>query len=194
MPAPSPGNSVRPQSPMAVPPAGSIPTPTPGPKAAPGPTPSAAPPATVGNAIKPQNTPAPTVDVMPDADMPVFQNHEGYSYDPTGRRDPFKPYGESQSTQAPDISTPERPSVPVEPLQMYDISQYRLLGIVWEVRDPKAMIMDPTGRTHMIRRQTRIGRNNGFVASIREGEVIVVEPSVGDNGVQTAITRVMNLK
>ncbi len=136
----------------------------------------------------------PGPEATAESDMPVFQNHEGYSYDPTGRRDPFKPYGESQTTQAPEIAQPEKPPVPVEPLQMYDISQYRLLGIIWQVRDPKAMVMDPTGRTHLIRRQTRIGRNNGFVASVREGEVIVVEPSVGDNGVQTTITRVLNLK
>ena len=76
----------------------------------------------------------------------------------------------------------------------FDVSQFKLLGIIWQVKDPKAMVIDPGGRTHLIRRQTRIGRNNGFVAVIREGEVIIVEPSVGENGVQTAITRILNLQ
>jgi type IV pilus assembly protein PilP len=133
--------------------------------------------------------------VAPDNEMPVFQNAEGYHYDPAGRRDPFKPYGESQVIQqeTPKGQAQEAPT-PTEPLQAFDVSQFKLLGIIWQVKDPKAMVADPSGRTYLIRKQTKIGRNSGFVAAIREGEVIVVEPSVGENGTQTAVTRILNLK
>jgi hypothetical protein len=47
---------------------------------------------------------------------------------------------------------------------------------------------------HLIYRETKIGRNSGFVASIREGEVLVVEPTVAENGMPSAITRSMTLK
>ncbi len=123
----------------------------------------------------------------------IFQNPEGYSYDPTGRRDPFRPYGQSQTTTAPDIRAPDVPAKPAEPLQQFDVSQLKVVGIMWEVRNPKAMVKDPAGKLYMIQRQTRIGRNNGFVAAIREGEIVVVEPAIGDNGLQTAATRVLTL-
>lgn len=143
----------------------------------------------------PPQSPVSQTGTSADAEMPVFQNPEGYHYDPTGRRDPFKPFGESQAASAPELGpSPDQPTTPPEPLQTFDVTQFKLLGIIWQVKDPKAMVLDPNGRTHLIRRQTKIGRNNGFVAAIREGEVIVVEPSVGENGVQTAVTRIMNLK
>lgn len=120
-----------------------------------------------------------------------FQNAEGYNYDPTGKRDPFKPYGQSQILLAPEPDDVQRP---LEPLEMYDVSQFKLVGVIWNVRDPKAMVKDPSGKLHLVRKETRIGRNSGFVAAIREGEIIVVEPTVGENGMQTAITRVLTLK
>jgi len=134
---------------------------------------------------------------MTEEPSPLIQpSPEGYTYDPSGRRDPFKPYGQSQQTQAPVVSRedPEKPPVPTDPLQIFDVSQFRLVGIVWQVRSPKAVVRDPVGKMHMIYRDTKIGRNNGFVASIREGEVLVVEPTVGENGMPSAITRSMTLK
>jgi type IV pilus assembly protein PilP len=181
------------QNPQAVPAANNTP-----PSAAPGKP--AMPPGNPTNPgasglTPPLPPPPPQAPPNPDAEMPVFQNPEGYHYDPTGRRDPFKPFGESQTTMAPELGpAPDQPTTPPEPLQTFDVTQFKLLGIIWQVKDPKAMVLDPNGRTHLIRRQTKIGRNNGFVAAIREGEVIVVEPSVGENGVQTAVTRIMNLK
>ncbi|MEZ0390828.1 MAG: pilus assembly protein PilP [Pseudobdellovibrionaceae bacterium] len=119
-----------------------------------------------------------------------FSNPEGYNYDPMGRRDPFKAYGESQATQAPEQGEQRVRG----PLEMYDVGQFKLVGIVWNVRDPKAMVRDPLGKLHMVRRETRIGRNNGFVAAIREGEVIIVEPTIAEDGMQTAVTRTLTLK
>lgn len=123
-----------------------------------------------------------------------FQNTEGYQYEPTGRRDPFKPFGESQSTKAPVTQAEPEEQVPKEPLEMYEVLQYKLVGIIWNVTDPKAMVRDPSGKLHMVKKETKIGRNNGFVAAIREGEVIVVEPTVAEGGLQSAVTHVLNLK
>jgi type IV pilus assembly protein PilP len=137
---------------------------------------------------------APTAGNVPPAEeVPIFQNPEGYSYDPTGRRDPFRPYGQSQATIAPNLTSPDQPFKPGDPLQQFDVSQLKVVGIMWEVRNPKAMVKDPVGKLHMIQRQSRIGRNNGFVAVIREGEIVVVEPSISENGLQTATTRVLTL-
>ena len=46
---------------------------------------------------------------------------------------------------------------------------------MWDVKNPKAMFIDPNNTVHVIGVDERIGRNNGYVAVIREGEVVVVE-------------------
>ncbi len=92
-----------------------------------------------------------------------------FDYNPRGRRDPFiQPIPDKPVDQGPIHG-------PLLPLQKYDLQQLRLVGIIWEVRKPQAMIKDPTGSTHLVGTNTRIGPRNGYIAVIREGEIVVVE-------------------
>jgi len=128
--------------------------------------------------------------------LPGF-NPEGYTYDPTGRRDPFMPFGAKSVLAQPLPMSPSVPSTLLPPsensLSLYDLAQLKVVAIVWDVKDPKAMIMDPKGKLHMLHKDSTIGRNNGFVYAIREGEIVVIEPVQDENGVQSAMTRVMFL-
>lgn len=144
----------------------------------------AAPPAEMPPASRPPE--------VTEAAVPEVTVFEGYSYDPAGRRDPFKPYGYKELQPIPmDAVT----GVPVftEPLQGFDLQDLRVIGIIWEVNNPKAMIRDPKNVLHMVRKDSKIGRNNGFIAAIREGEIVVIEPAMVD-GLQTAATRIMTLQ
>lgn len=127
-----------------------------------------------------------------------FQPANGYTYDPTNRRDPFRPYGQSQTSQAPTEKsldgTPTIEEEPRTPLQTYDVAQFKLLGVVWKVKNPKAVLRDPVNQQHIVYKYTKIGRNNGFIAAIKEGAVVIVEPTIGDNGLPSAITRTLELK
>lgn len=124
-------------------------------------------------------------------------NPEGYTYDPTGRRDPFMPFGATSVLAQPMPMAPSVPNSLVPPsensLTLFDLAQLKVVAIVWDVKDPKAMILDPKGKLHMLHKDSPIGRNNGFVYTIREGEVVVIEPVQNDSGVQSAMTRVMYL-
>jgi type IV pilus assembly protein PilP len=92
-----------------------------------------------------------------------------FPYDPRGRRDPF-------AQPIDDVPVEQGLSHgPLLPLQKFELGQLRLVGIIWDVRDPKAMLKDPEGRTHVIGPNTKIGTKNGYVAVIREGELVVVE-------------------
>ncbi len=136
----------------------------------------------------------------------AFQPSPEYTYDPNNRRDPFRPFGQAQVSpvlpmEPIDDGKPPKPGGPNvpppnmgTPLQNYDIGQFKLLGIIWNVKNPKAVIRDPMNKQHILYRYTKIGRNNGFVAEIREGGVVIVEPSVGDNGMPAAVTRSLELK
>lgn len=112
---------------------------------------------------------------------------EPYIYDPKGRRDPFKAYSEALAGEQGDLSGP------LLPLQQYDLDQLRLVGILWNISNPKAMFTDPKNQVHVVSRDERIGRKNGYVAVIREGEVVVVE-AVNVNGDLMYSTRVLKIR
>lgn len=112
---------------------------------------------------------------------------EPYIYDPKGRRDPFKPYVDAPGDEGGVVAGP------LLPLQQYDIEQLKLVGIIWNVTDPKAMFVDPKSQVHIVRRDERIGRKNGYVAVIREGEVVVVE-AVNVSGDLMYSTRVLKIQ
>jgi type IV pilus assembly protein PilP len=92
-----------------------------------------------------------------------------FDYDQRGRRDPFVEPIPDKPVQQGNIHGP------LLPLQKFELSQLALVGIIWDVKHPKAMIKDPTGSTHVVGTNTKVGPRNGYIAVIREGEMVVVE-------------------
>ena len=168
-----------------------IPTPTAAAPVAAAP-PAAAPPAAAPTADSVPAAPAPEISHAPTTTFPPLDpsvkiiEHDGYSYDPSGRRDPFIPFVD------PNPNTAEKgkkvlPEAPADSLQSYDLGQFKLTGVLWNVGDPKAMVTSPTGKIFLVKNRTKIGRNDGFVAAIREGEIVVVEPTPDGTGAQTTV-------
>jgi type IV pilus assembly protein PilP len=92
-----------------------------------------------------------------------------FDYDPRGRRDPFgQPIPDKPLSQGLVHG-------PLLPLQRFELSQLRLTAILWDVRSPKAMLRDPGGIVYVVTPNSKIGPRNGYVAAIREGEIVVVE-------------------
>ncbi|PIS11372.1 MAG: hypothetical protein COT73_04350 [Bdellovibrio sp. CG10_big_fil_rev_8_21_14_0_10_47_8] len=179
---------------------------TPPPAAEPGPpspqldpaadTPEAAAPTPSPEAQAPAPENLPSEELAPQEEpLPQVSNVEGYTYDPSGRRDPFLPFSQQGAAPVLDVNSGEPAPIPVaaEPLQMFDLAQIKVVGIVWGVKNPKAMVRDPNGKLYVVRKNSKIGRNNGFVSVIREGALLIVEPIATEGGLQTASTRVMLL-
>ena len=129
-----------------------------------------------------QNTNQPMPESVQEVQDSMFMSDsadlflEPYIYDPRGRRDPFAPV----DTAVVQAATGQ-PIRPLLPLEKYELDQIKLIGIIWDVNDPKAMFMDPTSKVHVLSKDQRIGRNQGYIAVIREGEVVVVEATQKDN-------------
>lgn len=102
---------------------------------------------------------------------------EPFIYDPKNRKDPFSPNFETGMEEGSKLQSP------LLPLQRFNLNEIQLVGIIWGVEKPQAMFMDPTKRVHIIGKNERIGRNNGYIAVIREGEVVIVEPIRRDDEV-----------
>ena len=92
-----------------------------------------------------------------------------YVYDSTGKPDPFRPF-------ILEASRPkEAAKKPLHPLQQYDLSQLNLVGIIWQVQDPRAILQDSTGKGYIVTKGTLVGKNDGIVSEISESEVVVTE-------------------
>lgn len=112
---------------------------------------------------------------------------EPFIYDQVNRRDPFLAYAEYVPT---DTAAPARP---LSPAQRFDLDQLRLVGIMWDIKEPKAMFMDPEAEVLVLGRDEGIGNRNGYIAAIREGEVVVVE-AIRKRGDVIYKTRVLRME
>jgi Tfp pilus assembly protein PilP len=83
-------------------------------------------------------------------------------------RDPFRPM--TMRTR-----TTTRPRENLSPLERLDLSQLKIVGIVWDTREPRAMIEDTAGLGYVVKVGTPIGSNDGKVKAIRRNQIIVEE-------------------
>lgn len=115
---------------------------------------------------------------------------EKFEYSLENRRDPFAPYVLDGMTVARRMVNLD----PKTPLEKYELEELKLSAILWNVTKPKAMVRDPQGASHIVLPNQRIGRNNGYVAAIREGEIVVVEPLQEEGRVvfSTKLMRIQN--
>ncbi|MSQ46770.1 MAG: hypothetical protein EXR78_00035 [Deltaproteobacteria bacterium] len=92
-----------------------------------------------------------------------------YRYDPAGKRDPFfSPLNRviEQSGMADEAKTP---------LQRLDLGQFRVVGIILETPEPKALIEDNSGLGYIVTSGTLIGSNGGMIKSIEPNRILVEE-------------------
>ena len=64
---------------------------------------------------------------------------------------------------------------PATPLQSYEIGQLRLVGVVFDLAPPRAMVEDSSGLGFIVTPGTAIGPNGGVVTAIRPRQVVVEE-------------------
>lgn len=92
------------------------------------------------------------------------------------------------------MPTSENPNQFMTPLQRYELNEFKLVGIMWDVHDPKAMFVDPDHQVHVVGRDESIGKKNGYIAAIREGEVVVVESNRMKDGTLTYKPTVLRIE
>jgi type IV pilus assembly protein PilP len=185
---------------------GQVPPPPGPPKAAtPAPAPGAPAPAPVNGTPPPANAPAatppPQAEPVPVGDGATaapagtgadILEGDNYVYDPTGKRDPFKPYKSFRPLPVEQQVGKKAVEI-LEPLQKYELEKLQIVGILWDVKTPRALLRDPDGAVHTVIRNTKLGRNEGVVAAIREGEIVVVETIYIDGNAKKE-TKIMEFK
>lgn len=97
----------------------------------------------------------------------IGDSHFHYGQQTAARRDPFRP---------PNLlpaGTEKRG--PLGPLERYDIGQLKLVGVVWQLGQPRAMVEDEAGLGFIVEVGTRIGKNGGVVTKVEPNRVMIEE-------------------
>jgi type IV pilus assembly protein PilP len=87
---------------------------------------------------------------------------------PQINRDPFRPM--SLRTK-----TPPRARENLSPLERFELGQLKIVGVIWDLKEPRALIEDTAGLGYIVKVGTPIGSNEGTVKAIGRSEVIVEE-------------------
>lgn len=116
--------------------------------------------------------PPPAKQVAPPVAQEDIKKEEKpeFSYVVKGRRDPFVPLTSiRRPIQAQEIKEPETP------LQSYDLPQFRLIGLIVGRGEPKAMVVAPDGKSYLLSKGLKIGKNNGVILDITSESIVVEE-------------------
>ena len=106
-----------------------------------------------------------------------------YRYDPTGR-DPFESLLE--------VKKPVSSERALTPLQKFDIGQLRLIGVIIGKGDPKAMVVAPDGKSYILKKGIKVGKNDGTVIGVTRDAVVVQERYIDFSGeVRTVVQEIM---
>lgn len=94
-----------------------------------------------------------------------------YAYSPVGKRDPFRSpleeLGRTKQTVTQNHCN--------ESLCQWDLDQLKLVAVITGDANPIAMVEDPMGRGHIVRRNAKMGRQGGKVTQILRDSVTVTE-------------------
>lgn len=139
-------------------------------------------PSTASSVVPKAPTPAPAVPAPATGAVPAPAGEEGtpsaapvkkedpaslFQYNPEGRRDPFKSIIVASAKRSTSENLP--------PLQRKDLSEMKLIGIVWGSFGYGAVVQTPDGKGYPVRKGTRIGINNGVISQITNKELVIEE-------------------
>ena len=112
-------------------------------------------------AVTPAVVTGPTPEIVP----PPPQEEE-FTYNPSGRRDPFRSLIVTGGKRNVDL---------LPPLQRREVSELKYVAVVWGELGTYGMLETPDGKGYAVRIGTRVGPNRGVVRRITAKDLTVVE-------------------
>ena len=106
----------------------------------------------------------------------------GNQFDFSSKKDPFKPFVVAKAVSAPAQDDFKKAILDGLPIHSFDISQFRLIGMVTGGKENQAMVVDPNGKGYVLKIGMSIGKNDGRITSISAVGVDVLEQFKDDNG------------
>jgi type IV pilus assembly protein PilP len=95
----------------------------------------------------------------------------GSQFDFSNKKDPFKPFVVETKTAKPNIGGP----ISGLPIQNFEVSQFRVLGLITGLKQDSALVVDPNGKAYVVKPGMEIGKNNGRIVKITSSSIEVYE-------------------
>lgn len=134
-------------------------------------------------APSPQQQEPPVVKPMPQVQKQMSSAKKttefGSSVDFNVLKDPFKPYI-ADAKSAPAVKRDRFGQA--LPILNFDVSQFKISGIIVGLKNNSAMIVDPNGKPYVVKAGMEIGRNNGRITKITPTSIEVFEQYRDENG------------
>jgi type IV pilus assembly protein PilP len=135
----------------------------------------------------PQAKLAPAVKVLPPVQKQPSSAKIGENLKPSmefsSRKDPFKPFVAPQAQVAkPGASAGRTGSKELLPIQSYELSKFKVAGIIVGLKENSALVIDPAGKGYVVKKGTLIGSDDGHISRITATTIEVVESYKDDNG------------
>ena len=104
-------------------------------------------------------------------------------YDPTGKIDPFTPIIKTEPKPPKKLMTYiDQPPKPITDLEKVDLSQLKLTGVILASSGNRGVVQESSGKGHIVRIHTSIGRHGGKVVKINKDRIIVHERMMDYSG------------
>jgi type IV pilus assembly protein PilP len=115
--------------------------------------------------------------------LPVIKTFETFQYADQDKRDPFSPSATELPPQGAAGAGP-RPDEnrPKQPLEMFALDSLKMVGTIGSGAGMQALVKDPGGVIHPVRRGEYLGQNYGRVTAVGEDHIDLVELVSNGNG------------
>jgi len=103
-------------------------------------------------------------------------------FDFSNKKDPFKPFLIAKPASGSPNEAAKKIQRDALPIHSFDVSKFKLIGIITGGRENQAMVTDPNGKGYVIKVGMTIGNSNGKITSITSSGIDVLEQFTDDNG------------
>jgi type IV pilus assembly protein PilP len=132
--------------------------------------------------------PKPAVEAKVEPPPPGGMTY-AFTYNPVGKLNPFHPLV-VEKTEKPPTPPPKKvegagrdqKEEPGTPLERVELAALKLVAVVWDISNPRAMVEDAGGKGYILIKGTRIGKNQGQVSRITSAGIVVQEKVEGTDG------------
>jgi len=101
------------------------------------------------------------------------KSSEKVIYDPKGKTDPFTPF-----IRFYGVGKEKRRKTPLE---NYDVSQLKLVGIISDGKTMRAIIEDSAGKGYIVQKGALVGNKNGRIIRILKDRIIIEEKLIDES-------------
>ena len=104
------------------------------------------------------------------------------AYNPEGRIDPFQPLFQKKEVEEKTVKEEKKKFIPQTPLQMVDLSQLKVSGIIRSQNGHKALVEEASGKGYIVSEGTYLGNRGGKIINIGNDTIVVEEPQEDNFG------------